>query len=244
MRETTTIKYILKSTAMDFTVDLVFDNKDFFLVNLEPNGKDWTRLAHHKCSHCPLNEEQSPFCPLAVAIDSVVAKLQNSLSYDTIHARVELKNRVISADTTVQEALSSMLGLIIPASGCPHTVYFRPMSRFHQPFADTEETVFRATSMFLLSQYFLNKEQGCIPPDFSRLEAIYNNVHIVNKYICHRLREVCEDDCYLNAIVILDMFTVSMHSALKHDLETLEPYFSEYSEDFVLPPANTYKRGG
>jgi hypothetical protein len=98
--------------------------------------------------------------------------------------------------------------------------------------------------MFLLSQYFLNKEQDCIPPDFSRLEAIYNNVHIVNKYICRRLREICEDDCYLNAIVILDMFTISMHSALKHDLELLEPYFSAYSEDFVLPPGKYLKRGG
>jgi hypothetical protein len=239
MRETIHIKYTLTSKDTDCKVDMVFDKKDFSLVNLEPNGKDWTKLEHHKCSHCPLNEEQSPFCPLAIAIDGIVAKLQNSLSYDIIHAQVEFKNRVISTDTTVQRALSSLMGLIIPTSGCPHTVYFRPMSRFHQPFADIEETIFRATSMFLLSQYFLNKEQGCIPPDFSRLEAIYNNVHIVNKYICRRLREVREDDCYLNAIVILDMFTVSMHSALKHDLETLEPYFSKYSENFVLPPANT-----
>jgi hypothetical protein len=65
--------------------------------------------------------------------------LQNSPSYDDIHAQVEFKNRVITTDTTVQGALSSMLGLIIPASGCPHTIHFRPMSRFHQPFADTEE---------------------------------------------------------------------------------------------------------
>ena len=93
--------------------------------------------------------------------------------------------------------------------------------------------------MFLLAQYFINRKNNCIPTDFSQLETIYNNVHIVNKFICRRLREVCEDDCYLNAIVILDMFTVLIHSALKHDLETLESYFSAYSEDFVLPPANT-----
>lgn len=239
MRETIRITYTLTSKYTDSKVDLVFDKKDFFLVNLEPSGKDWTRLAHYKCSHCPLNEEQTPFCPLAVAMDSVIAKLQNSPSYDDIHAQVEFKNRVITTDTTVQGALSSMLGLIIPASGCPHTIHFRPMSRFHQPFADTEEILFRSTSTFLLAQYFIHRKTACIPTDFSRLQTIYDNVHLVNKFICQRLREVSEDDCYLNAIVILDMFTVSIHSALKHDLETLESYFSAHNEDNPLPSANT-----
>lgn len=225
MKETITIKYSLKSAAADFRVDLVFDKKDFSLVNLEPSGKDWTRLAFNKCSHCPLNEDQSPFCPLAVAMESVIGKFKNSFSYERIHAQVEFKNRVTSTETTVQGALSSMLGLIIPASGCPHTIPFRSMSRFHQPFADTEETIFRATSTFLLAQYFTHRETACIPSDFSRLQTIYDNVHIVNKFLCRRLREVSEDDCYLNAIVILDMFTVSIHSALKHDLKTLASFF-------------------
>jgi len=235
MKETVTIKYTLKSKDTDFVVELIFNKEDFSLVNCQSSGQEWARLEHHKCSHCTLNEEQSPFCPLASAIEYVISQLQNFLSYDNIHARVDYNNRTVSADITVQTALSSLLGLIIPASGCPHTAYFRPMSRFHLPFADTEETIYRATSMFLLSQYFLNKEQGCIPPDFSRLEEIYNNAHTVNKYICKRLREVSEDDCYLNAIVILDMFTISIHSALKHDLEKFESYFSAYKKDFVPP---------
>jgi len=54
MRETTTIKYSLKSTDMDYTVDLVFDTKDFSLLILNAGEKDWTRLAFYKCSHCPL----------------------------------------------------------------------------------------------------------------------------------------------------------------------------------------------
>ena len=54
MQKTTTIKYSLKSTDIDFTVDLVFDTKDFSLFNLNADEKDWTRLAFYKCSHCPL----------------------------------------------------------------------------------------------------------------------------------------------------------------------------------------------
>ena len=116
MRETATVKYALKSADEDFKVELVFNKKDFSLVNLKPSGKDWTRLAHHKCSHCPLNEAQSPFCPLASAIENIISPLQNFLSFDTILAQVEYNNRTVSSEVTVQKALSSLLGLIIPAS--------------------------------------------------------------------------------------------------------------------------------
>lgn len=239
MSETVNIKYILKFTDEDFTVDLDFLKKDFSLVNIYPSKKEWTRLENHKCSHCPLSEKQSPFCPLASAIDNIISKLKAFLSYDEVHVRVEYKNRKISADITVQRALSSLLGLVIPASGCPYTVYFRPMLRFHLPFADTEETIYRATSMFLLAQYFIFKKNNCIPTDFSRLETIYNNVHTVNSYICRRLREVSEEDCYLNAIVILDMFSLSIHATLEHGLEKLESYFSAYKEDFAPPSSGS-----
>jgi len=39
MRETTIIKYILKSTEMDFTIDLVFDTKNFSLLNFNEGKK-------------------------------------------------------------------------------------------------------------------------------------------------------------------------------------------------------------
>ncbi len=235
MLETITIKYTLKATDIDFSIDLVFDEKDFSLLNHHADKKDWTRLSFHKCSHCPLNQEDFPFCPLASTLDSIISKTHHFLSYDEVHAQVEYKNRIVSADITVQKALSSLLGLIIPASGCPHTAFFRPMSRYHLPFADAEETIYRATTMFLLAQYFIHKKSGCIPTNFSRLKTIYNNIHIVNTQICQRLREFCENDSPMNAITILDMLTVSMHSALKHDLDKFASYFSAFSEGIVPP---------
>lgn len=235
MQDTTTIKYDFKSTDIDFCIELVFDNKDFSLLNLNDGKQYWARLSFHKCGHCPLNQENFPFCPLAQAIDGIISKIHDFLSYDEVHARVEYKNRIVSADITVQRALSSLLGLVMPASGCPHTRYFRPMSRYHLPFADTEEKIYQATTMFLLAQYFIHKRCGCIPTDFSRLEAIYNNVHIVNTQTCKRLREFCKSDSPLNAITILDMLTVSIHSALQHDMEKFETYFSAFSEGIVPP---------
>jgi len=236
MQETTTITYTFKSTDMDLSVALVFANDDFSLIHENSTGSRWTRLGFHKCSHCPLNEVESPFCPLAGAIDRVISKIHKFLSYDEVSAQVDYNNRKVLANITMQRALSSLLGLIIPASGCPHTTYFRPMSRFHLPFADTEEAIYRATTMFLLAQYFIHRKSGCIPTDFTRLENIYRNVHIVNTHICKRLLEFCENDSPLNAITILDVLAVSIQSALKHDLEKFESYFSAFGEDPVLPP--------
>jgi hypothetical protein len=233
MSETVTIKYILQSIDMDLAVDLLFDKKDFSLLNHKTGGSEWTRLAFHKCHHCPLNSEEHPFCPLASAIDNIISQTHSFLSHDEVHAQVQYKNRTVSADITLQRALSSLLGLIIPASGCPHTEYFRPMSRHHLPFADTEERIYRATTMFLLAQYFIHKKSGCIPTDFSRLETIYDNVHVVNTQICKRLREFCENDSPVNAITILDMLTVALHSALKHDLKKFASYFSAFTDGIV-----------
>jgi hypothetical protein len=243
MPETISIKYALKSPDMDFTVDLVFDKADFSLLSLNESASEWTRLGFHKCGHCTLDEKEFPYCPLARAIDFVISKIHNILSYTEVDARVEYKNRVVSAHISMQRALRSLLGLIIPTSGCPHTVYFRPMSRSHLPFADTEETIYRATSMFLLAQYFIHKESGCIPTDFSRLESIYHNVHTVNTQICKRLRAFCENDSPLNAITILDTLALSIHSALKHDLDKFAPYFSAFSENMVQLPVRATDKG-
>ena len=242
MEDTISVKYTLKSTDMDFTVDLVFEKKDFSLLSPDWRASEWTRLVFHKCSHCPLNEQEFYFCPLARAIDNVISKIHNFLSYEEVDAQVKFKNRTVSAHITLQRALRSLLGLIIPTSGCPHTVYFRPMSRYHLPFADTEETIYRATTMFLLAQYFIHKKSGCIPTDFTRLETIYNNVHIVNTQICKRLREFCKNDSPVNAIAILDMLTISINAALKHDLDKLEPYFSAFTENIGLPPNQATKK--
>ena len=93
--------------------------------------------------------------------------------------------------------------------------------------------------MFLLAQYFLNRKNGSIPANLNRLETIYGNVHTVNHYICRRLRQASQNDCSVNAMVILDMFTLAIQSAIKHNLKQLEPYFSIYIEDAALPFAKS-----
>ena len=85
-----------------------------------------------------------------------------------------------------------------------------------------------------MAQYFLNRENGNISINLERLKTIYHNVHLVNRFICQRLRKVSTADCSINAIVLLDMFSLAIQAALKHNLEEFQPYFSIYSDDSVF----------
>jgi hypothetical protein len=49
------------------------------------------------------------------------------------------------------------------------------------------------------------------------------------------LGEFCENDSPLNAISILDMLTVSIQSALEHDLDKFESCFSAFSKGIISP---------
>ena len=55
--------------------------------------------------------------------------------------------------------MSSVLGLIMATAGCPWTDRFRPMARFHLPFASEAETVYRSVCMFLLARELAGADQ-------------------------------------------------------------------------------------
>ena len=56
-------------------------------------------------------------------------------SSERIRLEVTTTDRFVAQDTSAQKGISSMMGLIIATSGCPHTAFLRPMARFHQPLA-------------------------------------------------------------------------------------------------------------
>jgi hypothetical protein len=188
----------------------------------------WTKLDYHQCSHCPLSTAEHSHCPLATQLVSIIEPFNEAMSYDTVQVEVLTERRKISKTTAVQEALSAVLGLVIPTSGCPQTAFFRPMARFHLPLADTAETIYRATSMYLLAQYFKKKNGKEGELDFSGLEIIYQNMQILNASIAQRLRDSTQTDSSVNALVLLDVFAQSLPFALKESLEELELLFSQY----------------
>jgi hypothetical protein len=192
----------------------------------------WTKLDFHQCPHCPLDVVKKPFCPLAANIVNIVQKFDGLISYDKIWVDVITQERRISQFTTAQKGISSMMGLVIATCGCPHTAFFKAMGRFHLPLASNEETLFRATSMYLLAQYFLKMEGRLARLELEGLTKIYRNMQIINVAIAQRLRSTSMSDSSINAIVILDTFAKSLPYAIEKSMKDLRYLFLP----FLSPP--------
>ena len=209
--------------------NLKFDAQNLKLIGGSKKALPaWTALHFHQCSHCPLDIKTHPDCPIAVNLVNIVEPFSRLLSHNEIHVAVTTEERVISKDTTAQEGISSLIGLVMATSGCPHTAFFRPMARFHLPLASEEETVFRATSMYLLAQYFLKKEEQEADFELEGLTEIYHNVHVVNIAFAERLRGASEKDSTINAIVMLDMYALALPYVIEGSLEEIRYLFKPF----------------
>lgn len=203
-------------------------------VRLEPvpppaaAAPEWTRLGFHHCSNCPLQEAEHPRCPLAHSLVGTVALLGDVLSCDKVEAEVITPERRILCATSAQNAISALMGLIIATSGCPRMAFFKPMARFHLPFATAAETMYRAASMYLLGQYFRQQEGKPAELGFDGLVQIYRDVEIVNRAMANRLRAAAREDGTINALVLLDMYAKTLPAAVGEALQELQPLYTAY----------------
>ncbi len=196
--------------------------------SIKPPG--WARLEFNQCIGCPLSLENL-YCPLATQLAPLVETLTDVTSIEEIKVTVTQDERVISRDTTAQEGISSMMGIITATSGCPLTDFFKPMARFHLPFANMEETFYRATSMYMLGQYYRWKSDMSADMDMKGLSQFYANVAKVNKYMAERLRANKHEDSVVNALVLLDMFVQSVPDCIDTFLDELNPLFEPFLRD-------------
>lgn len=188
----------------------------------------WTNLDFFQCQNCPLSPSEQPNCPLAVCLVDIVDGFNDLLSYEEVKLEVTTSERTIIQPTTVQRGLSSQIGLVMATSGCPHTAFFKPMARFHLPLASEEETIYRATSMYLLAQYFLGMEGRRDDSGFDGLKKIYENVQIVNRAIVERLRSASRVDSSINAVILLDVLALAIPDVIEDSLEEIRFLFSAY----------------
>jgi hypothetical protein len=210
--------------------DLKIDPQAMELVNNQPSRLPaWTDLSFQQCPNCPLTPRNHPQCPLAVNLVNIVASSSKLASYDRIRVEVTTADRFTTQETSAQKGISSMMGLIIATSGCPHTAIFKPMARFHSPLASVEETVYRAASMYMLAQYYLTQEGQ--PADFKLkgLTNIYHNMQTINESIAARLRAGSHTDSTVNALILLDMYARHLPIVIEDSLQDMrylfEPYF-------------------
>jgi hypothetical protein len=207
-------------------LDFTFDATDFRLSNAPPPAPPfWTDLKFNQCANCPLNADLHPHCPAALQMTSAIEPLKALVSFDTVGVTVTQAERTIYAETTAQQAMSSVLGLIMATAGCPWTDRFRPMARFHLPFASEAETVYRSVSMYLLARELADTGQ---PGGFAALEGLYENLHVVNRDMSRRLGAATRTDPARNAMALLDAYTTLLPAALESSLEELKPLFDAW----------------
>jgi hypothetical protein len=207
-------------------VDLSFDPVDFRLANAAPaNPPFWTELKFSQCANCPLSADEHSHCPSAVHMVSAVESLKDLVSFDTVGVTVSQAERTVHSETTAQQAMSSVLGLVMATSGCPWTDRLRPMARFHLPFASEAETVYRSVCMFLLARELVGTGEA---HGFGTLKDLYDNLHVVNRDMSRRLGAATRTDPARNAMALLDSYTTLLPAALESSLQELKPLFDSW----------------
>lgn len=209
--------------------NIIVDGEKYTTESCETDvTPEWYRLDFKQCPNCSLSSHKTPLCPMMSTLGCAATRFSTIVSFETVDLVVTTEERTITKKTSVQRALSSLLGLLIAVSGCPHTVYFKPMARFHLPLATEDETVFRATGMYMIAQYLRKSEGLDAEFDLSGLKKIYENLRVVNMAVAARLREAAKADSLVNAVILLDLFAKAIPDIIDMKLEEMKPIFSPY----------------
>jgi hypothetical protein len=168
------------------------------------------------------------YCPIALNFADIAEQFKDMVSHQEVTVTVTTEERLYSKDTTVQQGLSPLVGIVMATSGCPVMEQLKPMVRFHLPFATLEETIFRMVSMYLVAQYFQKQNGGSAEWNLDGLAKVYAEVGVVNRDFAQRLRDAAKKDANVNALVNLDCFATMVPLAAEETLSGIKPYFSAY----------------
>ncbi|MCX8056581.1 MAG: hypothetical protein N3F03_03095 [Ignavibacteria bacterium] len=212
------------------TLTVVVEKSDLSIV--KPQHKyfpDWAKLKSFKCPHCPLNEEEHQYCPLALNLQDIISEFGDKNSFDIVQVFVETPSRNYLKKTSLQQGVSSLLGILMVTSGCPVMGKLKPLLYFHLPFASIEETEVRALSLYLLAQYvkFIKGEK----PDWEmeKLKQIYEDVRILNHHVSKKIVNLSERDASINSLIVLNNFAEFVTIILgEKTLEELEFFLKEF----------------
>ncbi|MFN3586938.1 MAG: DUF6901 family protein [Moraxellaceae bacterium] len=227
--------------TVEFDYDIDGETFEIVAAVTAESRPAWTELGFKQCPNCPLKPEQVSHCPVAVQLSRIVEPFHATRSIDEVALEVVTLQRTVTKTTSLQNALSSLLSLVFPISGCPMTAGMKPLARFHVPLASEEETVFNVAGMYLLAQYFVNLKNQKGALSFDGLITAYNDLHVVNKSVASRLQAVTTSDSVKNAITLLDMYSSLMPMLLQDQLVEIRRFFSAYlPNDALSAPTNNY----
>lgn len=203
-------------------IRLEFDDETFLLnTRPESDAPAWAALEFHKCGHCPLTAAEHPACPFASALSGFVDSFGHLVSHEEVEIEVITPTRRIIARRPLQSGIASMVGLIGATSGCPTLSFYRPMARFHLPFAEDNETVFRVVALYLMRSLMDHHSM-----DFARLNEVMAEVCKVNEAMAERIKDGFDKDAMINAIIILDCFAMTVPMAIESRFDGLSQILS------------------
>ncbi|MBM4175943.1 MAG: hypothetical protein FJ213_07200 [Ignavibacteria bacterium] len=190
---------------------------------------DWAKLTEFKCEHCPLDEHEIYYCPLALNLIDILDAFNDELSYEMVDITVKTTNRDYHKKTALQVGISSLLGIMMVTSGCPIIGKLKPLLYFHLPFATLEETQVRAFSIYLLAQH-LKKKRNEVPDwEMKNLEKIYDDIRILNHNVSKKIVNLSNKDASINSLVILNNFADYVMMTLSDKtIDELEYRLSEF----------------
>ena len=183
---------------------ITIDNETMQFIAPELEAPEWTKKENIAC---PVeNKSCAGFCPIAWNLDAAIKFFDGLPSYERVTVYVDTDSRSYSKQTSLQDGIGSLIGILMTTSGCHVLDKLRPMVRFHLPFASLEETEYRVFSMYLFAQ-FLRKKNGLEPDwDMRSLKDLYADIMKINRNIAKKISDMEKLDASINAVVILNNF--------------------------------------
>lgn len=210
--------------------EILLDKKTLNIIRQSSEEPpEWARYENFECAEAECAKRHNDYCPLAVNMQDILQFFSDIPSYEKVTIRAEANERIYMKETSVQSGVGSLLGLIMPTSGCPVLAKLKPLVRFHLPFASIEETEFRVFSMYLLAQYVLMR-QGREPDwEMKNLKDVYEQILRINRNVSSKIADLENKDASINAVVALDNFAQFVKSSLdESDLSDIEQLFKEW----------------
>ena len=182
---------------------------------------EWAQLSHRQCPNCPLELATTEYCPAALSLVEVIETFESVDSTAVVKTTVISARRQVFLETDVQTSLRSLMGLIMPTSGCPILGRLRGLASFHLPFSDRDETVYRVVASYLLEQYLISRDGGEPDWELNGIRDLYDDLQRVDVAFAERMRTAASGDASVNALVALFSLAALVSMSVEEDLSLI-----------------------
>lgn len=223
-------RFDVENQPLEYNVDV---DREFDFSCKRPDVPEWTKLKHKQCPNCPLTVKDCEYCPAAVDLARVVTDFQGLPAVKQAAVSVVTPEREYYKQTSLEEGLRSLMGLIMATSDCPILHQLKPNARNHLPFATQDDFIIRSTALYLLRQYF-NYREGKRPDwELQGLISLNMELQTLNQALWERMKDACAGDSNLKALLSF----LDMASSVSYSLEGQLQKVRELMTDELESPA-------